>query len=89
MRSRPTRRPDGTAQTLIAAARQMGLEFVAHDGTCDGNLWVPSTGRVWIVDFKSKGGLMTPSQQKLVMRKCPIEFLSDVAQLEALVRGSR
>ena len=78
-------RTDNGSKALIAHAKTLGWGWLPHDGSCDGNLWRPD-GRVVIVDFKSKGGLLTPRQQRLVMEKCPIEFVSTVEQLEQIMR---
>lgn len=82
-------RVDSTSKALIAHAKSRGWEYLASDGTVDGTLWMPGTTIIKPVDWKSADGLLTPAQQRLLMKKWPIEFVSDVTQLEALIKESR
>lgn len=84
-RGRAQHRVDLSAKALIAACKQFGVRFAAADGTYDGIIWVPSTGQLEVVDFKSAGGTLTPGQVKLVAAGWPLRFVSDVEQLQALV----
>jgi hypothetical protein len=82
-------RTDQTAKALIAHALSLGCKYHGQDGTIDGVLWLPD-GRLVEVDWKSPKGELTPAQAKLVASGWhQIRFISDVAQLEALVRSAR
>ena len=86
-----THRTDNGSKALIKYAESIGLEFDSVGGKLDGFVWL---GRhVRLVDFKSKGGELTPAQSKLVARGCPVNFVSTPAQLDALktemLRGDR
>lgn len=79
-------RVDASAKDLISYAKSLGAQYQAADGTFDGVLWLPRTGRVELVDWKSKGGDLTPAQVKLVASGWPLRFLSSAEQLQALVQ---
>lgn len=79
-------RVDNTAKALTAEAKRLGARYMAHDGTIDGNLWLPD-GRIVIVDWKTPGADLTPAQSKLVAAGWPIHFVSTPEQVQALVAG--
>jgi hypothetical protein len=80
-------RTDLTAKALKAEAIRLGARYMAHDGTIDCNLWLPD-GRVLIVDWKTPGADLTPSQSKLVAAGWPIRFVSTPEQLHRLLAES-
>jgi hypothetical protein len=88
-RGRAIHRVDGTAKELIAAAKQFGAQYAAADGTFDGVLWMPSTGRIELIDWKGARGELTASQAKLVAQGWPLRFIGTVDQLQGLVSGDR
>jgi hypothetical protein len=75
-------RVDATAKTLRAYAESLGFGVVVINGVVDSLLVWGS--RVVIVDWKSKGGTLTPDQAKLVARGVPIRFITTPEQLDAL-----
>jgi hypothetical protein len=85
-RGRAIHRVDSTAKTLIAAAKQFQACYTPADGTFDGVLWMPATGRVELVDWKADKAGLTPAQAKLVAQGWPLRFISTVDQLQALLR---
>jgi hypothetical protein len=75
-------RVDNTAKTLRAYAESLGFVVIPINGVIDCLLvWGSQT---LIVDWKSKGGTLTPDQIKLVAKGVPIWFLSRPEQLDAL-----
>lgn len=75
-------RVDDTAKALRAYAESIGFMVVVVNGVIDCLLCL---GRVvFIVDWKSKGGTLTPDQGKLVAKGAPIRFISTPEQLDAL-----
>ena len=75
-------RIDNTAKALIAYAESLGFIYCPINGTVDGVLaWGHTTT---VVDWKSKGGELTPAQSKLVARGFPVRFISKPEQLDAL-----
>ncbi len=88
-RGRAIHRVDTTARALIAHAKSLGCRYHGQDGVIDGVLWLPD-GRLVEIDWKSKGGELTPAQAKLIAEGWhQIRFVSDVAQLEQLVKDLR
>lgn len=79
-------RVDASAKDLIAYAKSLGAQFAAADGTYDGVLWMPAQGRIEMIDWKSKGGNLTPAQVKLVASGWPLRFVSSPELLQALVQ---
>ena len=79
---RQAARVDATAKALRAYAESLGFGVVVLNGVVDSLLVWGST--VLIVDWKSKGGTLTPDQGKLVARGVPIRFISSPEQLDAL-----
>ena len=81
-------RVDNTAKALRAYAESLGFVVVPINGVIDCLLVWGDTVRV--VDWKSKGGTLTPDQIKLVAKGVPVRFVSTPEQVQALkdeVRG--
>jgi hypothetical protein len=75
-------RPDTGSKELIAYAKSLGFDYEHMGGSIDGVLaW---GDKVTLVEWKSKGGTLTPSQQRLVARGFPVRFVSRPEQLDAL-----
>lgn len=75
-------RTDNGSKELIAYAKSLGFDYEPLGGAIDGALaW---GDRPILVDWKSKGGTLTPSQQRLVARGFPIRFIQKPEQLDAL-----
>ncbi len=88
-------RIDSTARALIAAARDIGAHYAPADGTFDGVLWVPWTGQLELIDFKSPRSVhkqskasagLTQRQTALVEQGWPIRFVADETTLRRLLR---
>ena len=75
-------RVDNGSKELKAYAESLG--FVAHSegGTVD--CYLAFGDRIFAVEFKSKGGTLTPSQQRLIARGFPVKFVSKPEQIDAL-----
>ena len=81
------RRIDTTARDLTAYAKSRGFKVHTVNGTIDALIWHPAMGRlVAVVDFKSKGGTLTPDQAKLLASGWPVRFVSDTDQVDALAK---
>jgi len=78
------RRIDSTATALIAYAKSIGFDYVPINDTIDGLLVSGQT--VIIVDWKSQGGDLTPSQSRLIARGVPVRFIQRPEQLDQLKR---
>lgn len=76
-------RTDTTAKALTAEAKRLGVDVEPLGGTLDAVLFLGRVTR--LVDFKTPGGELQPSQAKLVARGCPVHFVSTVDQLAVLV----
>lgn len=75
-------RPDNGSKELIAYAKSLGFDYEHLGGAIDGALaWGE---RAILVEWKSKGGTLTPAQQRLVARGFPMRFISKPEQLDAL-----
>lgn len=75
-------RPDTGSKELIAYAKSLGFDYEHLGGSIDGALaW---GDRPILVEWKSKGGTLTTTQQRLVARGFPIRYISKPEQLEAL-----
>lgn len=81
------RRVDSTAKELTAYARSLGLDVEPLGGTVDAVAWLGRATR--LIEFKSPGGTLQPSQAKLLARGCPIVFVSTPAQLDVLAAEMR
>jgi hypothetical protein len=75
-------RPDNGSKELIAYAKSLGFDYEHMGGSIDGVLAWGDT--VTLVEWKSKGGTLTPSQQRLIARGFPVRFVSRPEQLDAL-----
>lgn len=76
------KRVDKSSQPLIAYAKSIGFDYEPANASFDGVL---AYGKQAIcVDWKSGGGMLTPSQQRMVARGFPIWFCSRPEQLDAL-----
>ncbi len=76
------RKIDTTATALVAYAKSIGFEYVPINDVIDGLLIFGQV--VIIVDWKSTGGELTPSQSRLIARGVPVRFLHRPEQLDAL-----
>jgi len=76
------KRVDNTSKPLIAYAKALGFDYEPVNATFDGVLVWGATAVC--VDWKSAGGQLTPSQQRMVARGFPVRFLSRPEQLDAL-----
>lgn len=75
-------RIDNTARTLTAYAKTLGFDYEPVNATFDGVLAFGQTAIC--VDWKSPGGLLTPSQQRMVARGFPVRFIGKPEQLDQL-----
>lgn len=81
-------RVDGTAKTLQAAAKALGVGVVPLGGTVDCALFYGHVVR--LVDWKTPGSAgLTDGQGRLIAAGAPIHFVSTVPQLELLVAGMK
>ena len=82
MRRAFANRVDTTAKALIAHAKALGFDYEPVNASFDGVL---AYGHLAVcVDWKSPGGLLTPSQQRMVTRGFPLRLISKPEQLDAL-----
>jgi ATP-dependent exoDNAse (exonuclease V) beta subunit len=79
---------DNTAKALRAYAESIAFQVVVINGVID-CLLVWGGVRVYIVDWKSKGGTLTDDQAKLVAKGIPIRFITTTEQLDALKMEAR
>jgi ATP-dependent exoDNAse (exonuclease V) beta subunit len=77
--ARRAARIDSTARDLTKTARSLGADVLPLNGIVD--CLVLHRRRVFVVDWKSKGGTLTEDQAKLVARGWPIHFVSTEQQL--------
>ena len=75
-------RPDNGSKELIAYAKSLGFDYEHLGGSIDGALAWGDTAI--LVEWKSKGGGLTPTQQKLVARGFPVRYLSRPEQIDQL-----
>jgi hypothetical protein len=75
-------RVDNTSKANRAYAESLGFVVVVLNSVVDCLLCWGTT--VFIVDWKSKGGTLTPDQAKLVAKGVPIRFITTPEQLDAL-----
>ena len=76
-------RTDATAKDLTQLARELGAKVVLINGVIDALIYWRSTW--YVVDFKSKGGSLTPAQQRMVIDGLDVKFISTADQLKALL----
>lgn len=82
MRRAFANRVDATSKSLIAYAESLGFVYCPVNGAVDGLLaWGQA---VTAIDWKSPGGTLTPTQQRLIARGFPVRFLSRPEQLDQL-----
>ena len=75
-------RSDTGSKELIAYAKSLGFDYEHMGGSIDGAL---SWGdRAVLVEWKSKNGTLTPSQQRMVARGFPVTFISKPEQIDQL-----
>lgn len=87
MTRRYAARVDTTQRDLTAYLRERGIGVELLGGTVDAVVWL---GRhVRLVDFKSLGGELQPSQAKLLAKGCPVEFVSTPQQCDVLIAEMR
>jgi uncharacterized protein (DUF697 family) len=72
-------RVDTTAKDLVKCARQLGCVVLPVNGVVDALVW--HRGQTFAIDWKSKGGTLTPAQAKLVAQGAKIYFVSTQQQL--------
>jgi hypothetical protein len=77
-------RTDTGSKELIAYARSLGFDYEHLGGAIDGALAWGQT--VTLVEWKSKGGTLTPTQQRLIARGFPVRYLSKPEQIDQLKR---
>lgn len=88
MTRRYAARVDTTQRDLTLYMRDtLGLGVELLGGTIDAVVWLGSCVR--LVDFKSLGGELQPSQSKLVARGCPVLFVSTTRQADILAAEMR
>lgn len=75
-------RPDTGSAALKKYAEDLGFVVHAEGGTIDAYLCLGT--RIAAVEFKSKGGTLTPKQQRLIARGFHVVFVSKPEQLDAL-----
>lgn len=76
------KRVDNTSKPLIAYAKSLGFDYEPVNATFDGVLAFGLTAIC--VDFKSPGGTLTPSQQRMVARGFPVRFVSIPEHIDAI-----
>ena len=81
MKYRINRRDNGS-KALEQYAADLGFVVHAEAGAIDAHLALGT--KIVAVEWKSKGGTLTPSQQRLIARGYPVRFVSTPEQLEAL-----
>ena len=75
-------RPDSGSKALAKYAEDLGFVVHAEGGTIDAYLCLGT--KIAAVEWKSKGGLLTPKQQRLIARGFHVVFISKPEQLDAL-----
>lgn len=75
-------RVDNGSKELIAYAEDLGFVVHREGGTIDAYLALGT--RIAAVEWKSKGGTLTPSQQRLIAKGFPVTFVSNAQQLDQL-----
>lgn len=75
-------RKDTTAKALEQYAADLGFVVHSEGGAIDAYLALGH--RLAAVEWKSPGGTLTPSQQRLIARGFPIRSVATPAQLDVL-----
>jgi hypothetical protein len=81
MRYRINRRDNGS-KALERYAESLGFVVYSESGAIDAHLALGQ--RIVAVEWKSKHGTLTPSQQRLIAKGYPVRFISTPEQLDAL-----
>lgn len=81
MRYRVNRRDNGS-KALEKYAEDLGFVVHSEGGAIDAYLALGQ--QIVAVEWKSKGGTLTPSQQRIIAKGFPVRFVSTPAQLDAL-----
>lgn len=75
-------RPDTGSKALKAYAESLGFVVHCEGGTIDTYLaWGQA---ITAVEWKSKGGELTKSQQRLIAKGFPVRFISKPEQIDQL-----
>lgn len=77
-----THRTDNGSKALVKYAEDLGFVVHSEGGTIDAYLALGT--RIAAVEWKSKGGTLTPTQQRLIVRGFPVRFVSRPEQLDQL-----
>jgi hypothetical protein len=75
-------RSDNGSKALKQYAEDLGFVVHSEGGAIDAYLSLGQ--RIAAVEWKSKGGELTKSQQRLIAKGFPIRFVQTPAQLDAL-----
>lgn len=81
MKYRINRRDNGS-KALEQYAADLGFVVYTEAGAIDAHLALGQ--KIVAVEWKSKGGTLTPSQQRLIARGYPVRFVSTPEQLDQL-----
>ena len=76
-------RVDTSSAALVKTARELGAYVVPINGVFD--CVIHWKGRIFCVDWKSKGGQLTTAQQRLLVDRFPLELISTEQQLRELL----
>jgi hypothetical protein len=81
MRYRINRRDNGS-KALEKYAESLGFVVHSESGAIDAYLaWGQ---QIVAVEWKSKGGTLTPTQQRLIAKGFPVRFIGNPEQIDAL-----
>lgn len=81
MKYRINRRDNGS-KVLEAYAQSLGFVVHAEAGAIDAYLaWGQ---QIVAVEWKSKGGTLTPTQQRIIAKGFPVRFIGSPEQIDAL-----
>jgi hypothetical protein len=75
-------RRDNGSKALEQYAESLGFVVYAESGAVDAHLALGM--KIAAVEWKSQGGTLTPSQQRLIARGYPVRFISKPEQLDQL-----
>lgn len=81
MKYRINRRDNGS-KALEKYAADLGFVVHAEAGAID--CYLAWGQQIVAVEWKSKGGTLTPTQQRLIAKGFPVRFLSRPEQIDAL-----
>ena len=77
-----TNRRDNGSKALEQYAKDLGFVVYAEAGAIDAHLALGQ--KIVAVEWKSQGGTLTPSQQRLIASGYPVRFIQRPEQLDAL-----